>query len=66
MKTNLPARNLGCGRGCVGSRGAVIGWGRRKYDRERPDGASVRESRAEGSEGRAKLRNGEIRSRPSE
>lgn len=57
METNLPARNLWCGRGCVGSRGAVIGWGRRKYDRERPDGASVRESRAEGSEGRAKLRN---------
>lgn len=61
MKTNLPARNLWCGWGGVGSRGVVKCGGRRKYDRERPDGASVRESRAEGTEGWAwaKLRNGQ-------
>lgn len=61
MKTNLPARNLWCGWGSVGSRGVVKCGGRRKYDRERPDGASVRESRAKGTEGWAwaKLRNGQ-------
>lgn len=57
-RTNLPDRNLWCGRGGAGSGGAVIGWGlrNRKNDRERPGGARVRESGAEGSEGRAKLR----------
>lgn len=61
MKTNLPVRDLWCGWGGVGSRRVSKCRGRRKYDRERPDGASVRKSRAEGTEGWAwaKLWNGQ-------